>query len=153
LGLVVAALSSFIATSSALAWGSCGRGPWTNFPPHTKDRTDSYSEPSVCTCSNGQSGLAIGSELRNGSVYAWAGPTNGGVGAELEAWYNGQRVFVPIMYNWSTAYTAATYYARTDGTFNPPSWATSGYEFTGRFRSVCITNLPSLAPPNSPWAW
>jgi hypothetical protein len=152
LGLLGTALTLSISVSTAQAWGSCGRGPWRSFPTRNKDRTDSPGDVSVCSCTNGQSGAATGSEWRNGVVGGLGGPSNGGVGVELEAWYEGARISIPVMADATTPFVAATYFTNSGVQLYGPSWS-DGHEFTGRYRSVCLTNLPSLLAEPHPSAW
>ena len=139
--LVIVALCSFAFTQQALAWGSCNRGPWV------------YSGSSACSCSNGQAGSGYES---GGTVYlsATAGPTNGWVALEYEAYdLDGNRVFVPAATYafWQyEAIWAANYSSISAPKYTFP-WA-AGYSFTGRYHSVCLTNYTNFTYPDDE-AW
>ena len=140
--LIVAMVCTFSFVQEALAWGSCGRGPWV------------YSGTSSCSCGNGQAGYAYEGGA-GANVTATAGPSNGWVAIEYEAYDEDDiRVFVPgatIAWGNYQPIWISNYNSYTNYQYHWP-WA-SGYSYTGRFRSVCLTNYTNFSYPNSPWGY
>jgi hypothetical protein len=139
---IVSAVCTLGFVQSAFAWGSCGRGPWVT-----------YGE-SWCSCGNGQEGY--GYEGGAGVfVEATGGPSNGWVAFEYEGYdEDGNRIFIPAAtYAWwdyqaiyaiaGTSYQAYSYHW---------PWA-SGYSYTGRYRSVCMTNYTNFNEGDEPFAY
>ena len=153
---IAALLAMFGATSVAQA-GVCGRGPWVDMPGKY---SYIWGPESVCRCSNGQRGGAM-LYLEPWSNYSliWAGEgSNGGVGVELEATRNGERVFIPLQDRSVTTQKvlSAPSGGGAEAPWSAPNWALNWAGTTGRYRSVCITNysgfLSSHTPaPDYPW--
>lgn len=138
-GLILAMICTFSFAQDAQA--ACNRGPWV------------YSGTSSCACSNGQNGSG---DYSGGQVYVSAsGPSNGWVGVEWEAYdESGTRVFVPV-----ATYRFNNYqpiYANNNTSWNAYTygwpWA-ANYGYSGRYRSVCMTNYSSFTYPSGPWSY
>jgi hypothetical protein len=155
-GALVACLSL---TSEVHAWGTCGRGPWV-----TASERVAWTGDSVCRCSNGQRGsIKLMGSLVRGVINAWNGPSNGGAGAEIEVFDNQTNQTMAIGLTFSTFFSGApSSLAMPNGQWfegwydrDPVDDRSGRYSWTQRYRSVCITNYPSLPeePDVEPWIW
>jgi hypothetical protein len=159
LAAVGALVASVSFTSQAHAWGTCGRGPWVT----ASAPIGTWTPESICRCSNGQRGsIKVLSYYQWGVINAWNGPSNGGAGAEVEAKVKatGEIVYIGLTFEPSDAPSSLAmpngqWYEGWHARAPIDGHASGPYEPTGRYRSVCITNYPSLpsSPDSYPWIW
>jgi len=169
LALTVAALVA--ATPSALAWGSCARGPWVQMPPIDTSRPEQAGPESSCDCRQmpspfSQGGARVSTHKKatviNYDPVQWEKDTGHWVAIEFEARNSrDERLFIPgatysngeyrpISNHQSANSTAGT--KKTEYLYDWP-WQKQ-FSLTGRYRSVCLNVWRNFTfPQDRPWEY